>query len=102
MNFFWKKSCWETKRFSRHAWQVNDVVRPKTVEGPKALQTFCKHSRTPNTRVTMRPVSGLVIMSQNRSRRMKQTDGYAAGNPKVHESRVAERYRLLSTVIIPA
>jgi hypothetical protein len=34
---------------------VNDVVRPKTVEGRKDLQSFSKHSRTPITRVTMRP-----------------------------------------------
>ena len=49
--------------FSRHAWRVNDVVRPKTVEGRKDLQSFSKHSRTPITRVTMRPVSGLAILS---------------------------------------
>jgi site-specific recombinase XerC len=29
----------ETKRFSRHAWRENDVVRPKTVEGRKDLQS---------------------------------------------------------------
>ncbi len=66
-SFFLKKSCLETKRFSRHAWQVNDVVHPKTVEGRKDLQSFSKHSRTPITRVTMRPVSGLAILSLNPS-----------------------------------
>jgi C-terminal processing protease CtpA/Prc len=52
------------------------------VEGRKDLQTFYKHSRTPITGVTMRPVSGLAIMSPNFSPRMKQTDDYAAGNPE--------------------
>ncbi len=40
--FFLKKSCLETKRFSRYAWQANEVVRPKTVEGRKDLRSFCK------------------------------------------------------------
>jgi len=79
-SFFLKKSCLETKRFSRHAWQVNDVVRPKTVEGRKDLQSFSKHSRTPITRVTMRPVSGLAILSPNPFLQMKLTDDCAAGN----------------------
>jgi hypothetical protein len=52
-SFFLKKSCLETKRFSRHAWRVNDVVRP---------------------------VSGLAILSLNPSLQMKLTDYYAAGN----------------------
>jgi Plasmid pRiA4b ORF-3-like protein len=63
MSFFWKKFCRGTKRFSRHAWQVNDVVRPKTVEGRKDLQNFCKRSRTSIMRDTMRPASGLAILS---------------------------------------
>ena len=95
-SFFLKKSCLETKRFSRHAWQVNDVVRPKTVEGRKDLQSFSKHSRTPITRVTMRPVSGLAILSLNPSLQMKLTDDYAAGNTDAHKSLVDERYRLIS------
>ena len=86
-----KKFCWETKRFSRHAWRVSDVVRPKTVEGRKDLQSFSKHSRTPITRVTMRPVSGLAILSPNPSLQMKLTDDYAAGNTDAHKSRVDER-----------
>ncbi len=98
-SFFLKKSCLETKRFSRHAWQVNDVVHPKTVEGRKDLQSFSKHSRTPITRVTMRPVSGLAILSLNPSLQMKLTDDYAAGNTDAHKSPVDERYRLFSPVM---
>jgi hypothetical protein len=45
-SFFLKKSCLETKSFSRHAWRINDVVRPKTVEGRKDSQNFSKYSRT--------------------------------------------------------
>lgn len=92
-SFFSKKSCLETKRFSRYASQVNDVVRPKTVEGRKDLQSSSKHSGTPITRVTMRPVSGLAILSLNPSLQMKLTDDYAAGNTDAHKSRVGERYR---------
>lgn len=77
----------ETKRFSRHAWRVNDVVRPKTVERRKDLQSFSKHSRTPITRVTMRLVSGLAILSLNPSPQMKLTDDYAAGNTDAHKTR---------------
>jgi len=94
-----KKSCLETKRFSRHVWRVNDVVRPKTVEGRKDLQSFSKHSRTPIIRVTMRPVSGLAILFLNPSPQMKLTDDYAAGNTDAHESPVDERYRLFSSTI---
>ena len=83
--------------FSRHAWQVNDVVRPKTVEGRKDLQSFSKHSRTPITRVTMRPVSGSAILSLNPSLQMKLTDDYA-GNTEAHKRPVDERYGLFSTV----
>src|SRR5206468_12856300 len=97
-SFFLKKSCLETKRFSRHAWRVNDVVRRKTVEGRKDLQSFSKHSRTPITRVTMRPLSGLAILSLNPSLQMKLTDDYAAGNTDAHKSPVDERYGLFSTV----
>jgi hypothetical protein len=50
----------------------------KTVEGRKDLQSFSKHCRTPITRVTMRPVSGLAILSLNPSLQMKLTDDYAA------------------------
>jgi hypothetical protein len=49
----------------------NDVVRPKTVEGRKDLQSFSKHSGTRITRVTMRRVSGLAILSLNPSLQMK-------------------------------
>ena len=73
--------------FSRHAWRVNDVVRPKTVEGRKDLQNFSKHSRTPITRVTMRPVSGLAILSLNPSLQMKLIDDYAAGSTDAHKAR---------------
>jgi hypothetical protein len=83
--------------FSRHAWRVNDVVHPKTVEGRKDLQSFCKHSRTPITRVTMMPVSGLAILSLNPSLQMKLTDDYAAGNTDAHKGPVDERYRLISS-----
>ena len=77
-SFFLKKSCLEMKRFSRYAWRAKDVVRPKTVEGRKDLQSFSKHSRTLITRVTMRPVSGLAIFSLNLSLQMKLIDDYAA------------------------
>jgi Plasmid pRiA4b ORF-3-like protein len=86
-SLFLKKFCLETKRFSRHAWQVNDVVRRKTVEGRKDLESFSKHSRTPITRVTMRPVSGLAILSLNPSLQMKLTDDYAAGNTNATRAR---------------
>jgi hypothetical protein len=92
-SFFLKKSCLETKRFSRHVWRVNDVARPKTVEGRKDLQSFSKHSRTPITRVTMRPVSGLAILSLNPSLQMKLTDDYAAGNTDAHKSPANEFYK---------
>ena len=95
-SFFLKKFCLETKRFSRHASPVNDVVRPKTAEGRKDLQSFPKRSRTPITRVTMRPVSGLAILSLNPSLQMKLTDDYAAGNTDAHKSPVDERYRLIT------
>jgi hypothetical protein len=97
-SFFLRKSCLETKCFSRHAWRVNDVVRPKTVEGRKDLQSFSKHSRTPITRGTTRPVSGLVILSLNPSLQMKLTDDYAVGNTDAHEGPVDERYGLVSTI----
>jgi hypothetical protein len=98
-SFFLKKSCLETKRFSRHAWQVNDVVRPKTVEGRKDLQNSSKHSRTPITRVTMRPVSGLAILSLIPSLQRKLTDDYAVGNTDAHKSPVNERYGLVTSII---
>src|SRR5260370_16351315 len=98
-SFFLKKSCLETKRFSRHAWQVNDVVRPKTVEGRKDLQSFSKHSRTPITRVTMRPVSGLAILSLNPSLQMKLTHDSAAGNTDPHKTPAAEPSRLPASTI---
>ena len=78
MSFSLKKYCWETKRFSRCAWRVNDLVHPKTVGDRKDLQSFSKRSRTPITRVTKRPVSGLAILFLNPSLQMKSTDGYAA------------------------
>jgi Plasmid pRiA4b ORF-3-like protein len=53
---------------------------PEDCGGPQGLQSFSKHSRTPITRVTMRPVSGLAILSLNPSLQMKLTDYYAAGN----------------------
>jgi hypothetical protein len=77
---------------------VNDVVRPKTVEVRKDSQSFSKHSRTPITRVTMRSVSGLAILSLNPSLQMKLTDDYAAGNTDARQSPVDERYRLISSV----
>jgi hypothetical protein len=64
------------------------------VEGRKDLQSFSKHSRKPITRVTMRPVSGLAILSLNPSLQMKSTDDYAAGNTDAHKSPVDECYRL--------
>jgi len=79
---------------------LNDVVRPKTVEGRKDLQSFSKHSRMPITRVTMRPVSGLAILSLNPSLQMKLTDDYAAGNTDAHKSPVDERYRLITTATL--
>jgi len=97
-SFFLKKSCLETKRFSRFAWRESDVVRPKTVEGRKDLQSFSKHSGTPITRVTMRPVSGLAILSLNPSLQMKLTDDYAAGNTDAHKRPVDERYRLFASI----
>jgi hypothetical protein len=93
-----KKFCWETNRFSSYAWRGNDVVHPKTVGDRKDLQNFSKHSRTPLTRVTMRPVSGLAILFLNPSLQMTLTDDYAAGNTDAHKSPVDERYRLFSSV----
>ncbi len=61
----------------------------------KDLQNFSKHSRTPLTRVTMRPVSGLAILFLNPSLRMTLTDDYAAGNTDAHKSPVDERYAWL-------
>ena len=87
-----KKSCLETKRFSRHAWGVNDVVRPKTVEGRKDLQSFSKHSTTPITQAMRRPASGLAIFVLNLSQQMKLTDGYAVAEDADPETnRVDER-----------
>ena len=92
--FLLEKSCWETKRLSRHAWQVKDVVSPKTGEGRKNLQNFCKRSRSPIIRVTIRPASGLAILSLTPFLQMKQTDDYAVGNTDAHRGSVGERYRL--------
>jgi hypothetical protein len=78
-SFFLKKSWLETKRFSRLAWQVNDVVHPKTVAGRTDLQSFSKHSRTPITRVTRRSLSGSVTMILNPSLPTKSTDDCAVG-----------------------
>jgi hypothetical protein len=89
-SFFLKKFCWETNRFSRCAWRVNDVVHPKTVEGRKDLQSFSKHSTTPITPVTRTSVSGSAILFPNVSLQMKLTDDYAAGNTDAHKSPVNE------------
>ena len=97
-SFFLKKFCSEMNRLTRFAWRVNEVVRPKTVEGRKDLQSFSKHSTTPITRITRKPVSGSVILILNPSLRMTLTDDYAAGNTDADKSRVDERYRLVSTV----
>ena len=53
---------------------IRDVVRPETVEGRKDLQSFSKHSRKLITRLTMRPVSGLALLSLSPSLQMKLTD----------------------------
>jgi hypothetical protein len=71
---------------------------PEDCEGRKDLQSFSKHSWTPITQVTMRPVSGLAILSLNPSLQMKLTDNYAAGNTDAHKSPVDERYRLFSSM----
>ena len=71
------------------------------MEGRKDLQSFSKHSRTPITRVTMKSVSGLVILSLNPSLQMKLTDNYAAGNTDANKSPVDERYRLFATATAP-
>ena len=73
---------------------------PEDCGGPQGFAEFSKHSRTPITRVTMRPVSGLAILSLNPSLQMKLTDDYAAGNTDAHKSPVDERYRLIATVDI--
>ena len=64
------------------------------MEGRKDLQSFSKHSTIPITRVTMRLVSGLAILSPNPSLQLKLTDDYAAGNADAHKNPVIERYRL--------
>ncbi len=89
-SFSLKRFCWETNRFSRYAWRVNDVVHPKTVGDRKDLQHFSKHSRTPLILVTMRPVSGLATLFLNPSLQMTLTDDYAAGNTDADKSRVDE------------
>jgi len=39
-SFFSKKFCSETNRFNRFAWQVSDVVHPKTAADRKDLLSF--------------------------------------------------------------
>jgi len=73
-----RKFCLETKHLSRCALRVNDVVHPKTVGGRKDLQNFYRHSRTPITGVTMKPMSGLAILCRNPSLQTRLTDGYTA------------------------
>jgi len=86
-SFSLKKYCLGTKRFSRCAWRGNDVVHPKTAVDREDLQTFSKHSRTPSTRITTRPVSGFAILSLSPSLQMTLTDGYAAaGNTEADQS----------------
>jgi hypothetical protein len=86
-SLFLKKFCWETNRFSRCAWRVNDVVHPKTAGDRKDLQTFSKHYGTPITPVTRRPVIGLEILLLKPSLQMTLTDDYAAGNTETRPSR---------------
>lgn len=61
------------------------------MEGRKDLRSFSKRSKTPIIRVTMRPVSGLAIVSLNPSLQMKLTEDCAAGTIDAHKSPVDER-----------
>src|SRR6266496_5150381 len=87
-SFFLKKFCWETNRFSRYAWRVNDVVHRKTAGDRKDLQSCSKHSRMPMTLVTRRSVRGSAISFLSPFPQTKLTNGYAAvGNIEPDTSR---------------
>src|SRR6266699_2380154 len=87
-SFFLKKFCWETNRFSRYAWRVNDVVHRKTAGDRKDLQSCSKHSRMPMTLVTRRSVRGSAISFLSPFPQTKLTAGYAAvGNIEPDTSR---------------
>src|SRR6266704_4044692 len=77
-SFFLKKFCWETNRFSRYAWRVNDVGHRKTAGDRKNLQSCSKRSRMPMTLVTRRSVRGSAISFLSPFPQAKLTDGYAA------------------------
>src|SRR6266702_741142 len=77
-SFFLKKFCWETNRFSRYAWRVNDVVHRKTAGDRKDLQSCSKRSRMPMTLVTRRSVRGSAISFLRPFPQTKLTDGYAS------------------------
>src|SRR5256885_2889295 len=76
-SFFLKKFCWETNRFSRYAWRVNDVVHRKTAGDRKDLQSCSKHSRMPMTLVTRRSVRGSAVSFLSPFPPTKTTHRYA-------------------------
>jgi hypothetical protein len=99
MSFFLKKFYWATRRFSRFAWRVNDVVHRKTVAVRKDLQSFSQQSRMPVTLVTMNSVSGSAISILNPSLQTKLTDSYAAvGNI---EPNTSHTLHLKTTGLLP-
>ncbi len=86
-SFFLKKSCLETKRFSRHAWRVSDVVRPKTVEGREDLLSFSKRWRMPITPIMRTSVRGSVILLLNPFPKKRSTGDYVGGSVEQDEGR---------------
>ena len=59
---------------------------PEDCGGPQGFAELLQALQDANTRVMMRPVSGLAILSLNPSLQMKLTDGYAAENIDADES----------------
>jgi transposase len=88
-----KRQLWAYSGFAVETHDSGEYrwVRGKLQRSRKDLQSFSKHSRTPITRVTMRPVSGFAILSLNPSLQMKLTDDYAAGTTDEHKGLVNER-----------
>src|SRR5713101_5545939 len=97
-SFFSKRFCSETNRFNRSAWQVSDVVHPKTAADRKDLLSFSKHFRTPITPVTRTSLTGSAILFLNSSLQTKLTDDCAVGSIESGKSPMGGPEGFLRTV----
>jgi hypothetical protein len=73
--------------FSRHAWRVSDVVRPKTVEGREDLLSSSKRWRMPITPIMRTSVRGSVILLLNPFPKKRSTGDYVGGSVEQDEGR---------------